>query len=916
MEAGGGGGGISGGGVVRITAGNVVVDGAIRGNGTPSGEGSGAGGSIWITTGRITGTGVIETNSIDSCRGMGGGGAVSIEYSDATSTLPALRSRTGRSTCDSLHGGAGSIYVRGPQSTFGDLTFDNGTLAGPAIPLPSLGGGTAQAGTSGSSVVISVPSLPAYFAGHWIEIWTPAGSLKGTWRIASISGTTVVLEGAAGETVDVQPGDVWYGVYRVDTLKQRIASLITADRILYTTLDKDTSTLNNGAPRFDGTKVASIVLESDATGHYVRGPIGAIVDDNKPVIVTATNKRSNATFPATAGNDGSFSIKVEGIDDDRFILYATDANSLRSRTVDVNGAIGANSVQSLTVAPQTLGGGTNSKGTITLALPAGTSGAVVALTSSNSSYAVVPATVSIPSGALTVQFDIVTYEPPANVEVVITATLGASLRTATLNITRDSVGPTVTVTAPAANTQYNEGSANLINVRATVADDFSGIKRVYATIDGQSTDLAKDNSQPNLYTGNVPAPFIDGNVNATRDLTVTGVDGRDNATTSPAIPLVIKPVVDAGLPTVAWSCSSDGVYPVGHTAKLRVIAKAPNATNYMARIEVFLSDANGVVATLFPAPVSGVPDAWEAVYIVPDLADGTTFSTRVVATTAASTTAEITGSLTIVKGGIELTGTQTIADTNTTYENKSLIIRSGTTTIAGTHVFTRLVVLEGATVTHAATTTASISATAIYVACGGSYDVSGGGYGNNTTYPGASTPHQWTGGSHIGRSSGEGNTNATYGSIERPVEFGSGPYSYTYNGGGAVRLSSSTVSIDGAIRANGAGNTTDGSARSGGGGSVWITTGKITGAGVIQALGGDCYNEAGGGGAISITYTDASSTLPALSVRGGASPHRGLIGGAGSIFVKRPESAFGDLTIDNAGLNGNITELPSLGSGA
>ena len=58
------------------------------------------------------------------------------------------------------------------------------------------------------------------------------------------------------------------------------------------------------------------------------------------------------------------------------------------------------------------------------------------------------------------------------------------------------------------------------------------MKRVYATFNGQNTDLVKDAAQPNVYTGNVPSPFIEGSENVTMNLWVTGIDGRDNAATT------------------------------------------------------------------------------------------------------------------------------------------------------------------------------------------------------------------------------------------------------------------------------------------------------------------------------------------------------------------------------------------------
>jgi hypothetical protein len=67
------------------------------------------------------------------------------------------------------------------------VTIDNKTISGQPTVLPSFGGGTAQAGTSGATVVVDRVAWPGtYFAGHWVEVTTALGAPKGTWRIGSV----------------------------------------------------------------------------------------------------------------------------------------------------------------------------------------------------------------------------------------------------------------------------------------------------------------------------------------------------------------------------------------------------------------------------------------------------------------------------------------------------------------------------------------------------------------------------------------------------------------------------------------------------------------------------------------------------------------------------------------------------------
>ncbi|HEU4889508.1 MAG TPA: hypothetical protein VFV49_16605 [Thermoanaerobaculia bacterium] len=901
------------------------MSGAIRANGagntTDGSARSGGGGSVWITAGKITGAGVIQALGGDCYNEAGGGGAVSITYTDASSTLPVLSARGGASPHRGLIGGPGSIFVKRPGSTFGDLTIDNSGLNGNITELPSLGSGAAQAGSTGATLVTNrAANIPAYFVGHWVEITAPDGTIRGIWRIATVNVKTVTLAPNGAEQVDVQPGDGWVGLYRADLLKVRNTTLISGDPIIYTNVDSASATLNiNGAPpRFDSSKLSSIALQSDATGHYVKAPAATVADNETPIIMTATNKRSGLTYTANAAPDGSFSVKVEGIDNDVFTVYATDSHArpLRSRAVDVNGAIGANSVVSLTISPTTVGGGTPARGTVTLAVPAGTAGVVVSL-SSSSPYANVAGSMTIPPGALTAQFDITTTDLPEDRTATITASLGGSSRVAYLTVTRDSVPPAVNITAPAANTQYVEGSATLINVRATAVDDFSGIKRVYATIDGKSYDLTRDNSQPGLYTANVPAPFIDGTENTIRDLTVTGIDGRDNAATTPSVPLVIKPVVDTNAPSLAWACSSGGaVYPAGYAARLRVQAIAPNAQNPLHTVTFTITDPTGNSTTTSAPLIDPTNKLYEILWTVPAAADGAVYQISATATTYSGSLANVDSDVTVVVGASEIATAQTLAAGDTSLDDKTVVVREGVTlTIGGTHRFKRLILLTNAIVRPVTTVVLDVTADGIYVACGASIDGEGRGYPGGTTYPGAGAPGNGAGGSHMGIGGAwDPPLGASFGSVYRPYEHGAGGEHGTLGryGGAAMKFTAPRVAVDGVIRSPG---FSDGGERGGAGGSIWIDAGKVSGAGTIEANGGNNHYSHGGGGAVAVTYTDAGSQLPKLRARSGMNSGYNHYGGAGTVYVKGPQSTHGTLTIDNEGLSGQDTQLPFLGRG-
>jgi hypothetical protein len=144
--------------------------------------------------------------------GSGGGGAIAVEYGSADAAiLEGLRASSVDANNSSLRGGAGTVYLRGPESVHGDLLVDNNDWDGRWTELPSLGGGVADTGSGGVTLVTDrSEAIPGYFAGHWVEVRQADETLKGTWRIESVDNLTATLEAGA----NVAAGDLWQAHYR------------------------------------------------------------------------------------------------------------------------------------------------------------------------------------------------------------------------------------------------------------------------------------------------------------------------------------------------------------------------------------------------------------------------------------------------------------------------------------------------------------------------------------------------------------------------------------------------------------------------------------------------------------------------------------------------------------------------------
>lgn len=103
-------------------------------------------------------------------------------------------------------------------------------------------------------------------------------------------------------------------------------------------------------------------------------------------------------------------------------VFATAGGVTKSIFVNVSADPNAPPLlQSMTISPASVAGGTNSTGTVFLSSPAPAGGISVTLATSNSSVAVVPGIVSVPGGQTSANFTVTTFAVQTNTLVTITA---------------------------------------------------------------------------------------------------------------------------------------------------------------------------------------------------------------------------------------------------------------------------------------------------------------------------------------------------------------------------------------------------------------------------------------------------------------------------------------------------------------
>ena len=95
----------------------------------------------------------------------------------------------------------------------------------------------------------------------------------------------------------------------------------------------------------------------------------------------------------------------------------------------------APALSAITLTPTSVAGGTSAQGTATLTSAAPAGGAVVTLSSSNTTVATAPASVTVPAGATSVTFAVNTAAVTTTTPVTITGVFGGASRTATLTVT-------------------------------------------------------------------------------------------------------------------------------------------------------------------------------------------------------------------------------------------------------------------------------------------------------------------------------------------------------------------------------------------------------------------------------------------------------------------------------------------------
>ena len=368
-------------------------------------------------------------------------GSPSVSFAIPTSAVTANTT----ATVTASYGGASTPaqVTLTPQQPPSSLTLS---------PTSTIGAGGSSFATvtvaspSSTDQILQVASSNPAIASVPNGVMIPAGSTTGGFNIftSSVSAQTVVTISVSGA-----------GVTR------------TADL-----------TINPEAPRPTPTPTAPALL-SPATDATVAQPIAFDWSDvaNATSYEIQIDDSKNFTAPLTFSQRVSVSqATVTGLPAQRLFWRVRAFNSAgvagpfsSSRRFTAQAAAPTPSLASLStvsVSPTSIVGGGTAQGTITLTGGAPSGGALVSLSSANSSVAGVPASVTVAAGASSATFAVTTSVVAANTSVSLTATYGGVSRTTTLTVTPASSTPPSTnplpapsLVSPAADARFSPGAS-------------------------------------------------------------------------------------------------------------------------------------------------------------------------------------------------------------------------------------------------------------------------------------------------------------------------------------------------------------------------------------------------------------------------------------------------------------------------
>lgn len=298
------------------------------------------------------------------------------------------------------------------------------TLSSVSVSPASVVGGSSSTGTVTLSAAAPSGGAAVSLSDNSAAVSTPAGvTVPAGATNASFTITTTSVSASTSATISA----VWGGTTRTAALTVNPASTLAAPSLL--------SPANGATPSQPVTLDWSDV--ANAAGYEVQVDNSSTIAS--PFVANQTVTASQVTLNGLPAQTLWWRVRARDSAGTSGPFSAVRSFTPRAATTAALSSVALN--------PSTVTGGNSSSGTVTLSAAAPSSGAVVALASSNTSAATVPASVTVPAGSTSATFTVSTSAVSASTAVTISGTYGGATRTASLTVAAPGQAATLTVTA-------------------------------------------------------------------------------------------------------------------------------------------------------------------------------------------------------------------------------------------------------------------------------------------------------------------------------------------------------------------------------------------------------------------------------------------------------------------------------------
>jgi len=304
----------------------------------------------------------------------------------------------------------------GGANVSANLTVNTSTTCGPTVSNMTLNPTTVVGGNNSTGTVTLSAAAPS--GGDVV-------SLSSNSAAASVPGSVTVAAGSTTASFTVTTSSVT-STTNVSITATIGASSFETSLTITPALAVTTVTLNPTSVTGGSSSQGTVTLDGPApSGGATVSLSSNFSSASVPGSVTVAAGSTSASFTVTTTPvSGTFTAAIT----------ATLGSSVAQAFLTIAGG-SAGSLSSLTLNPTSVSGRNSSTGTVTLSSAAPSGGAVVTITSNNTSVATAPSSVTVAAGNTSATFTVSTQRVQSNTTAVISGTYGGSTQSATLTVT-------------------------------------------------------------------------------------------------------------------------------------------------------------------------------------------------------------------------------------------------------------------------------------------------------------------------------------------------------------------------------------------------------------------------------------------------------------------------------------------------